>query len=124
MQRPGKTICILEQNQGYCSLISLVEGRRSLHPSDEDLSPGTPGCWSRRLECVVFGIRHLWFCYKRQPSANRAVLQYICPYRFCRRWLFLEEKATLRHHSCVQQLENRYSRPIRHSPVGRWAWRS
>lgn len=29
-----------EQNQGYCSsLICLVEGRRSLHTSDEDLPP-------------------------------------------------------------------------------------
>ena len=43
-------------------------------------------------------------------SHPRAVLQYICPYRFYRRWLFLEEKATLRRGFGVQRLENRYSR--------------
>jgi hypothetical protein len=29
------------RNQGYCGLIRFVEGRRSLQPGDEDLSPGT-----------------------------------------------------------------------------------
>jgi hypothetical protein len=33
-------------------LTHIVEGRRSLHPSDEDLSPGTPACRSCRLECI------------------------------------------------------------------------
>jgi hypothetical protein len=31
-----------ERNQSYCALSSLVRSRRSLHPTDEDLSVGTP----------------------------------------------------------------------------------
>ncbi len=29
---------LLERNQGYCVLLSFVQGRRFLRPSDEDLS--------------------------------------------------------------------------------------
>lgn len=32
----------LEQNQGYYVLSRFIQNRRSLHPSDEDLSLGTP----------------------------------------------------------------------------------
>jgi len=31
----------LEQNQSLCILMNFIVGRHSLHPSDEDLSPGT-----------------------------------------------------------------------------------
>src|ERR1039458_5717839 len=30
-----------------------MQDRRSLHPTDEDLSVGTQACWSRRFECVA-----------------------------------------------------------------------
>jgi hypothetical protein len=31
----------LERNQSHCVLLSLVQGHRPLHPTDEDLSVGT-----------------------------------------------------------------------------------
>ena len=30
-----------------------MQDRRFLHPTDEDLSVGTPACWSRRFECIA-----------------------------------------------------------------------
>ena len=52
-----------ERNQSSSVLLSFVQGRRSLHPSDEDQSLGTPG-WSRQLECYGFEIHLLWFRYR------------------------------------------------------------
>lgn len=45
---------ILERNQSWCGLLNLVQGRRSLHPNDEDLSLGA---WS----LVVASTRALRF---------------------------------------------------------------
>jgi hypothetical protein len=39
---PSVVACFLERNQSWCALLSVVRGRRSFHPTDEDLSVGTP----------------------------------------------------------------------------------
>jgi hypothetical protein len=57
---------LLERNHSNCVLLSFVQGRRSLRPTDEDLSVGPRPWWSRRLECCGFGIHQLWFRYGRQ----------------------------------------------------------
>src|ERR1035437_3590326 len=44
------------------------------HPSDEDLSLGTPALGSRRLEMVASGLQHFRKRYKPRPLMNRGSL--------------------------------------------------
>jgi hypothetical protein len=53
------------RNQSYSVLFCFLQGRRFLHPSDEDLSLGIPTWGSRRLDRYGFGIHRLWFRYRR-----------------------------------------------------------
>ena len=43
----------------WCGDLRIVQCRRSFHPSDEDLSPGTPALGSRLLGCGGFTLQYL-----------------------------------------------------------------
>jgi hypothetical protein len=52
----------LERNQSWCALVSSVLGRRSLHPTDEDLSVWTPSPDGRvNLRVAVSAYSHSGF---------------------------------------------------------------
>jgi len=48
--------------------LTSVRGRRSLHPSDVDLSPGALAWWSRGLERCGFEVYQFWF--RHSANAN------------------------------------------------------
>lgn len=61
----------LERNQNTCSQSSLVKGRRSFHPTVEDLSAGTAAFRSGRVDLCGFGVKSLWFRYSLAEGTSR-----------------------------------------------------
>jgi hypothetical protein len=54
---------VLERFRERNTLSDFVQGRRTFHPNDEDLSFGTWALGSRQLDCISFDVQQSWNRY-------------------------------------------------------------